>query len=130
MHFFEVVLCGDVAVNRNQVDATKVGFAVVLTWEASHIEGRVAVSIDADVQGEGKLYQHELKPCCQPALGEGARKNNGFAGVEVQWVVLRGVVFPCQDYLLAADFAQRAWVAAHPGEEIFLVRLEKAPVTG
>jgi hypothetical protein len=39
---------------------------------------------------------------------------------------VRGVVVLFQDYLLAADFAQRAWVAAHPGEEIFLVRLEGA----
>jgi hypothetical protein len=92
MHFEEVVLCCDVGVNRNQVDATSVGVAVRLTWEASHIRGRVAVFIDADIQEVGKLYQHELKPRCLPAVGEGARKNNGFAGVEVQWVVLRGGV--------------------------------------
>jgi hypothetical protein len=33
MYFEEVVLCCDVGANRNQVDATKVGVAVILTWE-------------------------------------------------------------------------------------------------
>ena len=133
MHFEEVVLCCDVGANRNQVDATKVGVAVILTWEVfAMLQGELrALLMPIPKKKANWLYQHELKPRCQPAgVGGGARKNNGFAGVEVQWVVLRGVVFPCQDYLLAADFAQRAWVAAHPGEEIFLVRLEEAPVTG
>jgi hypothetical protein len=52
------------------------------------------------------------------------------AGVEVQWVVVRGVVIPFQDYLLAADFEQRAWVASHPGGDMFFVRHEEAEITG
>ena len=65
-----------------------------------------------------------------PAVGEGARKNNGFAGVEVQWVVLLCVVMPMISWveLLAADFSQLAWVAFHPGEEIFFVLLEEDDV--
>jgi hypothetical protein len=50
-----------------------------------------------------ELYQLELKPCCQPAIGEGASKNNGFDGVEEHWVVLLGVELPFITYLLAAD---------------------------
>ena len=130
MHFLEADLCGDVGVDRNQVDATKVGFAVVLTWQVGHIVGRVAVVIDADAQVVGELYQLELKPCCQPAIGEGASKNNGFAAVEPQWVVLRGVVMPFITNLLAADFAKLVWVRFHPVGDIFLPRLEEPVVTG
>jgi hypothetical protein len=74
--------------------------------------------------------QHELKPCCQPALGEGARKNDGFAGVEEQWVVLLGVVMPFITSLIAADFAKLVWVRFHPAGDIFLPRLEEPVVTG
>jgi hypothetical protein len=77
------------------------------------------------------IIQHELKPRCLPAVGEGARKDNDFAGVEVQWVaVLRGVVMPMIAWveLPAADFVQPAWVAFHPGEEIFSVLLDEADV--
>jgi hypothetical protein len=129
MHFLEVVLCGDVAVYRNQVDATEVGFAVVRTWEVGHIVGRVAVVIDADAQEVGELYQLELKPCCLPAIGGGASKNDGFAAVVEHWVVLRGVVMPFITYLLAADFAKHVWVRCHPAEDYILPRLEEPVVT-
>ena len=39
MHFEEVVLCCDVGVNMNQVGATKVGVAAILTCERGHISG-------------------------------------------------------------------------------------------
>ena len=130
MHFEEVVLCCDGGVNRNQVGATKVGVAVIPTWERGHISGRVAVFIDADSQEEGKLYQLELKPRCLPAVGGGARENNGLVSVEVHGVVLVCVVMPFQAFLLAADFAKRAWVEFHPGEEVSFVLREAAEVTG
>ena len=65
-----------------------------------------------------------------PAVGEGTRKNNGFAGVEVQWVVLVCVVMPELAFLLAADFAKPAWVRFLPGEDIYFPRLEEPVVTG
>ena len=54
MHFEEVRLCCDVVVYRDQVDTTKAGVAVVVTWEVGHVVGRVPVLIDADFQEVGK----------------------------------------------------------------------------
>ena len=105
MHFEEVVLCCDVGVhrNRNQVDATKVGAAVILTCERGHISGRVAGLIDADSQIEGNLYQLELKPCCLPAVGEEVPgKTMALAlavSVEVEGVVLGWVLMSWQAVL-------------------------------
>ena len=128
MHFEEVILCCDVGVHRNQVDATKVGAAVILTCEAGHISGRVAFLIDADSQIEGNLYQLELKPCCLPAVGEGARKNNDIVSVEVEGVVLGWVLMSWQAVLRAADFAKPPWILFLLAEENICVVLEDVEV--
>jgi hypothetical protein len=55
VHCKAVCLCWNGGEYRNQVDTTRAGPAAWQTWERGHVLGRVAVVIDAEFQGVGKL---------------------------------------------------------------------------
>jgi hypothetical protein len=93
-----------------------------------YIAGRVAVVIDGQSHGAGKLNQHKLKPPCLPAVDEGARKNIGIVGVELLAFVVRGVVVSVRTFRLATDFEKHAWVEFHPVDELRFVLREEDEV--